>query len=153
MEKNQKMLVGVIAAIVLVGLIGVFVFSQQTGIALNISNNTSTAQGNSGQSSGNNGGSQSSSQGSGSSSGSSDSGSGGAQYKNCPTCSGTGTVTEKVNFETCPRCQGSGIDPNSLRINPVSCSKCGGSGVIAIPSGKTVTETCPTCGGSGKVQA
>ena len=150
MEKNQKMIVGLIAIILLVGVIGVFVLFQPTGIALNVSNN-STGQGNSGQS-GSNSGSQSSSQGSVSSSGSSDSGSGGASYT-CPTCAGTGTISEKINVESCTRCGGSGLEPNSLAGTHVKCSKCGGSGVTPIPGGKTVTKTCPTCDGSGKVPA
>lgn len=149
MKNKQKLILGAVAILVLVGLIGVFVFSQQTGIALNISNNTSTAQGNSGQSSGSQSGQGS---GSGNSLGS-DPGSPAPQYKTCPTCGGTGTITEKIYVETCARCGGSGIDPNSLKINPVSCSKCGGSGVTSIPGGKTVTKTCPTCGGSRKVPA
>jgi DnaJ-class molecular chaperone len=148
MNNKQKLILGAVAVLVLIGLIGAFVFSQPTGITLNFSNN-STQQGSSSQSSGSQSGQGS---GSGNSLGS-DPSSPAAQYKTCPTCGGTGTITEKIYVETCARCGGSGIDPNSLKINPVSCSKCGGSGVTSIPGGKTVTETCPTCGGSGKVPA
>jgi|GEM_PF-6937949 hypothetical protein len=49
MKNKQKLILGAVAVLVLVGLIGVFVFSQPTGIALNFSNN-STQQGNSSQS-------------------------------------------------------------------------------------------------------
>lgn len=153
MKNKQKLILGAVAVLVLVGLIGVFVFSQPTGIALNFSNN-STQQGDSSQGSGSQGSVSQSDQGSGSgNSVGNNPSSPGSQYKDCPTCGGTGTITKKVYVETCPRCGGSGIDPNSLRINPVKCTKCGGSGVIPLPGGKTVTETCPTCGGSGQVPA
>ncbi|KAF5070248.1 hypothetical protein DSECCO2_224540 [anaerobic digester metagenome] len=148
MKNKQKLILGAFAVLILVGLIGTFVFSQPTGIALNFSNN-STQQGNSSQSSGSPNGQGS---GSGNSLGS-DPSSPATQYKTCPTCGGTGTITEKIYVETCTRCGGSGLEPNSLAGTPVKCSKCGGSGVTSIAGGKKITETCPTCGGSGKVQA
>lgn len=148
MKNKQKLILGAVAVLVLVGLIGVFVFSQPTGIALNFSNN-STQQGNSSQSREIQSGQGS---GSGNSLGSNPI-SPATQYKTCPTCGGTGTITEKIYVETCTRCGGNGLEPNSLAGTHVKCSKCGGSGVTSISGGKKVTETCPTCGGSGKVQA
>jgi hypothetical protein len=148
MKNKQKLILGAFAVLILVGLIGAFVFSQPAGIALNFSNN-STEQENSSQSSESPNG-----QGSGTGSGNSlgnDPISPATQYKTCPTCSGTGTITEKIYVETCTRCGGSGFEPNSLAGTHVKCSKCGGSGVTSISGGKKVTETCPTCGGSGKV--
>lgn len=149
MEKNQKMIVGAIAIIVLVGLIGAFVFSQPTGIALNISNNSSE-QGASSQGSGSQDtSSQSGSQGSGTSVGSSSSGSSDSQYVTCTKCGGTGSVEDTVwTKEKCDVCGGSG----TLLLNgrKVSCPYCDG-GYNLVPN--TYKKTCDACGGTGKVQA
>ncbi len=147
MTNKQKLIFGVIAAILLVGLMGVFVLFQPTGIALNVSNNSSE-QGASSQGSGSQGsGSQSGSQGIGNSEG--NSGSPGTKYVDCPTCT-DGTVTEK-RLTTCSYCGGTGLDPKSLVGSGVKCSNCGGAKVT--PPLKEYKVTCPTCNGAKQVPA
>lgn len=143
MKNKQKVTLGVIAAIVLVGLIGVFVFSQQSGIALNISNNNSTEQGTSSQSSGSSGssGDQSSSK------KSTDSGGKKVVGATCTNCGGTGYIEETTyTQEKCDVCGGIG----TMKLSggqTVDCPYCDG-GWNRVPH--TVKKTCPVCGGTGK---
>ncbi len=61
----------------------------------------------------------------------------------CKTCSGTGARPGTAPV-TCPRCGGSGMDSESQGFFSISqpCPQCGGAGQI-------IEDPCPTCSGSG----
>jgi molecular chaperone DnaJ len=61
----------------------------------------------------------------------------------CPTCHGSG-AKPGTSPVTCPRCGGSGIDAQSQGIFSISrpCPQCGGAGEV-------IEDPCQTCGGSG----
>ena len=60
----------------------------------------------------------------------------------------------EINYkESCPNCGGSGCKPGT---SPVTCSECGGKGVITLTQrtifGMAQTQrACPSCSGSGKI--
>jgi molecular chaperone DnaJ len=61
----------------------------------------------------------------------------------CATCHGSGAKPGTAPI-TCPRCGGSGIDAESQGFFSISrpCPQCGGSGQV-------IEDPCPTCSGSG----
>jgi molecular chaperone DnaJ len=61
----------------------------------------------------------------------------------CATCHGSGARPGTAPI-TCPRCGGSGIDAESQGFFSISrpCPQCGGSGQV-------IEDPCPTCSGSG----
>jgi molecular chaperone DnaJ len=61
----------------------------------------------------------------------------------CATCHGSGAKPGTAPI-TCPRCGGSGIDAESQGFFSISrpCPQCGGSGQV-------IEDPCATCGGSG----
>lgn len=95
--------------------------------------------------------------------------------KECPTCTGSGTISCKCNDNNeiaCPNCGGKGVvtrratttqkkempcDHPQCQQGKVSCGVCNGTGRTAkgepCPSCKGKgTVTCPVCGGLGRIQ-
>src|SRR4051794_12601551 len=66
-----------------------------------------------------------------------------AKQATCGTCHGSGAKPGTAPI-TCPRCGGSGIDAESQGFFSISrpCPRCGGSGQV-------IEDPCPTCEGSG----
>lgn len=61
---------------------------------------------------------------------------------------GTKKTVELVRQEVCERCGGSGAKPGT---SPVTCSTCGGRGVVSRSAGFfSIQQTCPSCRGEGK---
>jgi molecular chaperone DnaJ len=66
-----------------------------------------------------------------------------AKQAACGTCHGSGAKPGTAPI-TCPRCGGSGVDAESQGFFSISrpCPRCGGSGQV-------IEDPCTTCGGSG----
>ena len=64
----------------------------------------------------------------------------------CPTCHGNG-AKPGTSPVTCPRCGGSGVDAQGQGLFSISrpCPQCGGAGEL-------IEDPCPTCRGSGLTQ-
>lgn len=68
----------------------------------------------------------------------------------CDRCSGTG-AKDSHSYATCPTCNGSGVVTQVVNTffgrtqSTVSCQTCGGTG-------KTITHKCPKCSGEGAVK-
>lgn len=59
----------------------------------------------------------------------------------CCVCGGSGLVRVETPFERCAHCRGSGA------VKTLTCTVCGGKGILPLLTG--ATETCPCCLGSG----
>ncbi len=59
----------------------------------------------------------------------------------CCVCGGSGKVRVQTPYAPCAHCQGSGA------IKTLTCTTCGGKGVVSRPAGPMVS--CPQCRGTG----
>ncbi|OPX60390.1 MAG: hypothetical protein A4E25_00460 [Methanobacterium sp. PtaB.Bin024] len=157
MKNKQKLVLGVVAAIVLVGLVGVFSFSEPEISASNDSNQTnqsiwgilsgnqessaSQGSGSSNQESGSNTGNGNDNETS--NQGSSD-GVKSADKIVCSACNGRGTV----NYYDCVYCGNHDITTDQeMTATPPKCTKCGRYHYIFVRN-----AVCEQCGGTGWVE-
>lgn len=142
MENKQKLLLGLIAAIIIVGIAGGFIFFQSSGTsALTVSNLNSSAGNNTTVNQDNQNNANSIGQSSSSSKGNNAKQNSQEQQSQntgssvttpnpqnnpgeCPKCGG-----KRYDVFQCSFCKGTGIDPYSLKNRPVSCRECGGDGL------------------------
>jgi DnaJ-class molecular chaperone len=68
-----------------------------------------------------------------------------SKLSSCCVCLGKGTVEVECPYETCAHCEGTGA------IKRLTCTACGGKGVLSVLKGPTAV--CPDCGGSGNTKS